>query len=216
MNTFPLAFIIYFDYFGPNLDEIKKINGNHHNKKFSIEKGVVKLDGNDCFKLDRLAAFQALAGALRSKNRHCFFDDTFFKNPITWQPNGKISFYGGENCVLFENEVLDLNFLLSDLVSMQKVGIPIDKIKIEQTSDSIKLGGYSLDEDIWTDYNFWNILRPYHELFNFGDGIRIKEENDGFIINNKPIKIVQHLIKNVKHHKEDFISKQIFKLEQAN
>ena len=222
INTFPLEFIVFFDYFGPNLDKIKKINGNSHNKKFSVEKGVVKLDGNDFLKLDRLAAFQALAGALRSKNRHCFFDDTFFQNPITWKSNDVISFYGGENCVFFEkkgasrNYVSDLERLLSALVSMKRVQIPIDKIKIEQTSDSIKLGGYSLDEDIWTDYNFWNILRPYHELFNFGDGIRIKEENDGFIINNKPIKIVQHLIKNVKHHKEDFISKQIFKLERAN
>lgn len=221
INTFPLEYIVFFDYFGPNLDKIKKINGNNHNKKFSIEKGVVQLEGEVFLPLDSLAAFQALAGALRSQNRHCFFDDTFFQNPITWKSNDVISFYGGKNCVFFEkgaarNYVSALERLLNALVSMKRVQIPIDKIKIEQTSNSIKLGGYPLDEDIWTDYNFWNILRPYHELFNFGDGIRIKEENDGFIINNKPIKIVQHLIKNVKHHKEDFISKQIFKLERAN
>ena len=179
------------------------------------------MDGHDFLKLDSLDNIMALTGALGQESIHRFFDDTFSKNPITWQPNGEISFYGGENCVLFEEKInngfwKNLKDFFNDLVSMQKVGIPIDKIKIEQTSDSIKLGGYPLKEDIWTNYYLWDNLRQYASLFDYGDGIRIKEENDGFIINNKPIKIVQHLIKDVKHHKEDFISKQIFKLEQVN
>lgn len=216
INTFPLEFIVFFDYFGPNLDKIKKINGNNHNKKFSVEKGVVKLDGNDFLKLDRLAAFQALAGALRSKNRHCFFDDTFFQNPITWKSNDVISFYGGENCVLFENEVLDLNFLLSDLVSMKQGNIPIDPIKIEQTRGSIKLGEYFLDENIWTDCVFLHSLRQCDALFDYGDGIIIKEENNGFSINKKPIKKDGNFFKNIKKNKDIFLSHSMFKLEREN
>lgn len=216
INTLSFEFIIFFDYLGPNLDKIKKINGNNLNKKFSIEKGVVKLDGNDCFKLDSVDYFSVLAGCLSNKSRHCFFDDTFFQNPITWQPNGTISFYGGENCVLFEEDFWDLNELVKDLVSMQKVGIPIDKIKIEQESQSIKLGGSSLGEDIWTNYVFWDSLRRYTDLFYFGDGIKIKEENDFFSINNKPIKKRGQLIKNIEKNKDYFTKNSMFKLVQAN
>ena len=216
INTFPSKCKIWINSFGSNLDEIRKFNDNNHNKKFSVEKGVVKLDGNDFLKLDSLDNFYVLTGALIQKSRHCFFDDTFFKNPITWKQNGEISFYGGEkNCVLFEkgnDRVLfvELKSVLADLVSMQNVDIKIDKIKIEQTIDNIKLGGYSLDKDIWTDYKFWKILSSYHELFDYGDGIRIKEGHDGFFINDKPIKNVN------KQKKEYLIKNHILKREQAN
>ena len=221
INTFPLEFIVFFDYFGPNLDKIKKINGNNHNKKFSVEKGVVKLDGHDFLKLDSLDNIMALTGALGQESIHRFFDDTFSKNPITWQPNGEISFYGGENCVLFEKcgnrgYCRHLKAFLQELVSMQKVGISIDKIKIEQESNSIKLGEYPLDENIWTDYYFWDTLKQYAALFDRGEGIKIEEKNNGFSINKKPIKKDGNFFKNIKKNKDIFLSHSMFKLEPAN
>lgn len=219
INTFPSEFSeseVYSNSFGSNLDKIKEFNYNNHNKKFSVEKGVVKLDDNDFLKLDSLNNFYALTGALTQKNSLCFFDDTFFKNPITWKPNGEISFYGGEkNCVLFEKingKVFfgELKNFLKDLVSMQEVQIPIDKIKIEQTNGSIKLGGCELDEDIWTDYDFWDTLKQYVGLFNYGDGIRIEKKNDVFFINDKPIKNVD------KQEEKYLIKNPILKPEPAN
>lgn len=221
INTFPLNFYVFGDSFGNNLDEIQKFNDNNHNKKFSVEKGIVKLDGKDFLKLNSLDDFQALAGALIQKSRHCFFDDTFKTNPITWKSNGEISFYGGENYVLFKVEnnkvalMKDLSSLLSDLASMQKVGIPIDKIKIEQTSESIKLGGYPLKEDIWTNSYFLETLRLYTDLFDVGEGIIITEKDDYFAINNKPITKNDKPIENVGNKKDYFINNSIFKLEQA-
>ena len=211
INTFPLEFDGLFDDFGSNLDKIKELNKNNHNKKFSIEKGVVKLDGKDVLKLNSLDNFNALAVALSEKSRHDFLDDTFKTNPITWKPNGKISFYGGEDCDLFENDVCDLRGLLMDLASMKRGGILIDPIKIEQTSESIKLGGYPLKEDIWTNSYFLETLRLYAAFFDYGDGIKIEEKNNVFFINKKPITKNGQPIKN----KDYFINNSIFKLEQA-
>ena len=218
INTFPSKLEVFSNSFGSNLDEIKKLNDNNHNKKFSVEKGVVKLDGNVFLKLDSLDDFQALAGALIDKRRHGFFDDTFKKNPITWKSNGKISFYGGEDYVLFKVEnnqvdnLINLSRLLFDLDKMKKAGIKIDKTKIEQTNDNIKLGEYPLDENIWTNYHFWDTLElyKYTDLFDFGDGIIITEGKDGFFINKKPIKNVE------PYKQEDLKSNPILKLERAN
>jgi hypothetical protein len=99
---------------------------------------------------------------------------------------------------------------------MKRVGILIDPIKIEQTSDSIKLGGYPLYEYIWTAYRFWDALRLYTDLFDSGDGIKIEEKNNGFFINNKPITKDNQPIRNARTYKEYLTNNPIFKLEPAN